>query len=421
MRDTLRTLKTRLVGVLRTFGPVEAIMALFFASALWLPPFVGKKAYLPALAILVLYAVYKTIRERRLPPIPLFLVAYLGVYALATIHGGDVGLASLKQGYFVRPLTALVVATVVTTARQRMNVLILVVLFAVSQIPITAVQVSGNLMRYGRHATHTNAVDQVTGSLASTGDPHQGKVVALIALIAIAIVVSSWLWGRLKGAIAFVLCLMLAAIGAFSAARAAPLFVLVLGVALVAAALSVGRWRPPLRRVVAVGIASLAAAAAVSGLSVALYADLYSGINKERLGGLGRTEVLALSASYSINATLVASPPSVAAGTAASVTVQWNNVPSASTRDWIGLFHPGDADTAAITWIYDSSCSQTAGRAAKSSGSCSFAMKVAPVPMSSGFSATTRLSRSPAPIASPSPAPRSSSPVIRRSLHGNLR
>ena len=150
VRDTLRRLKTRLADILRTFGPVEAAMALFFASALWLPPFVGNKAYLPTLAVLVLYAAYKTIRERRMPPIPLFLVAYLGVYVLATIHGGNLDLASVKQGYFARPLTALVVATIVTTARQRLNVLILVVLFALSQVPIAAVQVSETLIRYGR-------------------------------------------------------------------------------------------------------------------------------------------------------------------------------------------------------------------------------------------------------------------------------
>ncbi len=73
-------------------------------------------------------------------------------------------------------------------------------------------------------------------------------------------------------------------------------------------------------------------------------------------------------------ATLTASPPSVAAG--ATVTVSWSGVTSPTTTDWIGLYHPGDANTAYIDWIYDSSCTTTAGATAKTSGSCSFTMQL---------------------------------------------
>jgi len=67
------------------------------------------------------------------------------------------------------------------------------------------------------------------------------------------------------------------------------------------------------------------------------------------------------------------------------VTVSWSGVANASTNDWIspsthdwiGLYHVGDGDTAGIDWVYDSSCTRTAGRTAKSSGSCSFAMPLA--------------------------------------------
>jgi hypothetical protein len=43
-------------------------------------------------------------------------------------------------------------------------------------------------------------------------------------------------------------------------------------------------------------------------------------------------------------------------------------------KDWIGLYTPGAANTAYLSWKYDSSCTQTAGSTAKASGSCSFTM-----------------------------------------------
>jgi hypothetical protein len=32
--------------------------------------------------------------------------------------------------------------------------------------------------------------------------------------------------------------------------------------------------------------------------------------------------------------------------------VQWRGIGSASTTDWIGLYRPGDANTAPISWQY---------------------------------------------------------------------
>ena len=59
------------------------------------------------------------------------------------------------------------------------------------------------------------------------------------------------------------------------------------------------------------------------------------------------------------------------------MTVNWSAVANPATRDWIGLYRVGDPDTAFVTWVYDSSCTQVAGNTAKSSGSCSFPMTVA--------------------------------------------
>ncbi len=75
------------------------------------------------------------------------------------------------------------------------------------------------------------------------------------------------------------------------------------------------------------------------------------------------------------SAKLTASPASVSA--AGSVTVSWSGVSNPTSTDWIGIYHPGDRDTAYIDWVYADSCSKTAGTAALSSGSCSVTMPTA--------------------------------------------
>jgi hypothetical protein len=70
--------------------------------------------------------------------------------------------------------------------------------------------------------------------------------------------------------------------------------------------------------------------------------------------------------------TLTANPSTVAAG--GSVTAAWSGVPSPTTTDWIGLYHPGDPSTSFIDWMYDDSCSKTPGGTGQAAGSCSFPM-----------------------------------------------
>jgi MFS family permease len=250
-----------------------------------------------------------------------------------------------------------------------------------------------------RAAASTDAVDQVTGSLATAQEPHQGSVLTFVAMIGLSIIVSLWLWGRLKAVIAFVLCLTLAAIGAVAATRAAPLFVLLLGVALVGGALSLGKWRPPIPRVAAVGTASLAAAAAVFGLSIAFYSGLYSGISeKEQQGAVGARPNAGsnpVEPPVTSDAILVARKVPVADGKRPSVTVSWRGVTRPSVQDWIGLYHPGDKNAAYIDWIHNSSCSRTEGGKAKSFGSCSFVLSVGGTYEFRLFTdAATRLARS---------------------------
>ena len=85
---------------------------------------------------------------------------------------------------------------------------------------------------------------------------------------------------------------------------------------------------------------------------------------------------LATSSTVTVTSTasLSASPASVSGGGA--VTVTWNGVTNPTTHDWIGLYHPGDANSAFSLWAWDSSCTQVAGNVAKTSGSCAFTMSV---------------------------------------------
>jgi hypothetical protein len=71
-------------------------------------------------------------------------------------------------------------------------------------------------------------------------------------------------------------------------------------------------------------------------------------------------------------ASITVTPSSVAGG--GSVTVSWSGVPNPTTQDWVGLYHPGDPNGSFIDWFWDSSCTQTVGSNALSSGSCTYKM-----------------------------------------------
>jgi VCBS repeat protein len=65
---------------------------------------------------------------------------------------------------------------------------------------------------------------------------------------------------------------------------------------------------------------------------------------------------------------LSVSPATVVRG--ASVSATWSEIPSPTSRDWIGLYAAGAGDTAVLAWVYVS-CSQVPS-SPLSSGSCSF-------------------------------------------------
>ncbi|HVF64853.1 MAG TPA: PQQ-dependent sugar dehydrogenase [Casimicrobiaceae bacterium] len=66
--------------------------------------------------------------------------------------------------------------------------------------------------------------------------------------------------------------------------------------------------------------------------------------------------------------TLAVSPTSVAPG--GTVSASWNGLATPSASDWIGLYAPGSANSAFITWVYVS-CTQSPG-SPRPSGSCPF-------------------------------------------------
>lgn len=58
-----------------------------------------------------------------------------------------------------------------------------------------------------------------------------------------------------------------------------------------------------------------------------------------------------------------------------TITVTWSGVTGQTVKDWYGVFHHTDSDTAtANAWAYDSSCTQTSGATAKASGTCSLGL-----------------------------------------------
>lgn len=127
--------------------------------------------------------------------------------------------------------------------------------------------------------------------------------------------------------------------------------------------------------------------------------------------------------------TFTTSPTTTSPG--GSITAFWNNVTSPAVDDWIGVYVPGTLNNAYLNWLYTSSCSQSTGTIAKSSGNCTITMPptpgtyelrlfainshIVPVATSPAItvtnmspSATPTPANSPAPTSVPTPTPSSS-------------
>jgi len=256
----------------RRVGASDVAIALVLVSVIWMPAFAGGKAWPVAVACTFALAGSRALRERRLPPVPLFLVAFVAVYAAAAVHGGSADGSDLAV-YFLRPLVAIAVATLVSTAAARLRALVLVVALAVSQIPVTAAQAADIVARYGRGAT--TGADAVTGTLGAS----QAGVLTLVGVAAASIVAASWLTGAVRGRWAALVAGALVAVGVFTATRAVVAFLVVVAMSLAAAAvLFFGPRRPPLGRLLAIVAAAVVAAPLVYVTTVAIYPGAFVGV-----------------------------------------------------------------------------------------------------------------------------------------------
>ncbi|HWQ02212.1 MAG TPA: hypothetical protein VN449_08880 [Gaiellaceae bacterium] len=249
-------------------GLADVLVALLLASVLLFPAAAGNKAWPPALALLAVYASVQIVRRRRLPPTPLAIIGYTAVCVLAVIHGGIDARIEVWR-YFAGPLTALAVATVVVTARQRLRVLIVFVALVLLQIPVAVGQMVDKLVTYGRHP---DLGDFVYGTL---GRDHAG-ILTLVTVAAAAIVLAGWLCDALSTWTVVVLEAGLLSLAVFSATRAAPAFIVFTCVAMLAAIALHGR-EPALRRLIAAALASVVAGLVVLGLIVTIYPNAFRG------------------------------------------------------------------------------------------------------------------------------------------------
>ncbi len=83
-----------------------------------------------------------------------------------------------------------------------------------------------------------------------------------------------------------------------------------------------------------------------------------------------------VSAARAASPSLSASLTSV--GSRGSVSASWSNVGNPTSMDWIGVYVPGAANSAYGNWVYDDSCTQSAGSTALASGSCTVTMPSTP-------------------------------------------
>jgi hypothetical protein len=113
----------------------------------------------------------------------------------------------------------------------------------------------------------------------------------------------------------------------------------------------------------------------VRGLGSGTYYFAVSAYNTSGIEGGFSNEVFTIITAPS-NTSLTASPSLVGPG--GSVTVSWSGVSGATVKDWIGRYTTAVNDGGYTTWKYTSSCSQSAGESALSSGSCTFTMPLGP-------------------------------------------
>ncbi len=95
--------------------------------------------------------------------------------------------------------------------------------------------------------------------------------------------------------------------------------------------------------------------------------------SRDAAGNLATSGDLTFTTTALVSTTVAATPATVAGG--GSITVSWSGIASPTINDWIGLYKPGAADTAFLSWFFTPTCTNSTGTP-KASGSCSVTMPV---------------------------------------------
>ena len=279
----------KLVEHLRPISVGEWLLALALVLGVWLPGIGGGGAWIVPVAAIVVLAAVSCVRERRLPRLSRFFVAYVVAATATGLHGSNLNANDVARP-LLHSLSALGVAVLITTSRQRARVMALITAVAAVEVPVTAAQALDNVIRLGSHATA--AVDSVTGTLGAG----QAGVVTLLSLLAAAVLLGAWLVG-FPGRLALPMVVLLVGVGVFSATRAvvvlAPFTALALGVQL-------GWSRPPRlvrRRVVGVVASGLLAIPVLYWATNVLYPGAFIGVVSSQeaavLGGAAAQGIVA--------------------------------------------------------------------------------------------------------------------------------
>jgi O-antigen ligase len=249
----------------------EWLAAALLVSAFYLVPVAGNGPWSAALVATCLGGGVALITRRAaIGWIPLVLVVYIAIYALSGLVAGHGGGSDVAR-YVVRPAALVALSLMLTTSDARRRVLILLIALTLPQVVFEAVQAINARIDLGENAGA--GADGVTGTFGDYGGGPAGLVASALMCLAAGLVLARCI----KPRTGLLLAVPLLLIQILTATRAAVVFVPVALVALIGAALIVGRgrrWRPTLAGIAVV--AALSAPLIYAG-TIKLYPGSFTG------------------------------------------------------------------------------------------------------------------------------------------------
>ena len=200
---------------------LEIGIGALLVSAFVLPGIIGYQAWIPALALAIVLACATGYFHRRRPVVPLAMVAYVAIYALAGLLGDPDVFSLVEAGkYFAPPALALSVAwATLDDPSARRRVLVLLLAAIVVQVPVAVVQVIKTLIEYS--ADPIQGVDGIIGMLG-LGAP---GTLAQVGVFGGLILISAGYVRAIERRWAYVLGVALIALGALTSTRTSYVFV----------------------------------------------------------------------------------------------------------------------------------------------------------------------------------------------------